>query len=188
MAITPEINLGSGDLYITTFTRTSGVPVIPLDTAIEVAANQVGFIKGGATLEYKPDIYEGKDDSGYVSKRYLVGSEVTFKSGFGEWCINDLGKLMTNAKVTDNTTGLVTLKVGGGIGSQLDEYLIHFVHTNLTTGNKMRVTLVGNQVSGSTLAFKAPKEGEIMLDVEFKALPCDSDKNLVIITEEYETE
>ena len=53
-----KITLGSGNLYYKEFSGS-----IPENSAIETENNRLGYISGGATLEYKPTIYEAKDRS-----------------------------------------------------------------------------------------------------------------------------
>ena len=56
-----RIVLGSGEVYIDEFSGS-----IPQDNAIETAAKRLGYIKGGATLSYKPTTYKAIDDLGRV--------------------------------------------------------------------------------------------------------------------------
>ena len=51
MANTEKIVLGSGKLYVTTFSGT-----LPEDTALETSDNLIGLIQGGATLTYTPTL------------------------------------------------------------------------------------------------------------------------------------
>ncbi len=48
-----KIVLGSGTLYCMDFTGT-----LPKNTAIEVDDNRLGYIQGGASMEYKPTFYK----------------------------------------------------------------------------------------------------------------------------------
>ena len=51
--------LGSGELYITDFVYdVDNMPEIPDDAEIEVPENKIGHIKGGASLEYTPTVYQ----------------------------------------------------------------------------------------------------------------------------------
>lgn len=173
-----QVILGSGDLYIVAFADT-----LPADDVIEVAANQVGHIQGGASLEYKPNEYEVSSDTGEVLKRFVISEEITFKSGVLTWNLETLSKLMANCSFTDDDeNGKRTVKIGGKGARQMSEYVVHFVHTE-ADGNKFKVTLVGTASNGFSLAFAPDKES--VIDAEFKAKGHDADGTQVILTEEY---
>jgi hypothetical protein len=175
-----KIVLGSGELYIDEF-----VDTLPENTAIEVDANRLGYIQGGASLEYKPTFYEAKDDMGKVSKTVMTEEEATLKSGIMTWCGKTLGKLSSTARVTDDTTtGVRTVKIGGVSNDNGKKYVIHFVHKDPVDGNS-RVTIVGQNQAGFTLAFA--KDKETVIDAEFKAQPHDSEGTLIQYTEEIPT-
>ena len=93
-----EMILGSGYLYITEFTT-----AIPADGDFEVAANKLGYIEGGASLEYKPTFYTAKDDLGLVTKTVITDEEVTLKSGICTLNGNTLKKLSATARVTEGS-------------------------------------------------------------------------------------
>ena len=57
------ITLGSGRIYLVTYADT-----MPTVDTICVEENLLGYIKGGAALEYTQETYEEKDDLGFVSK------------------------------------------------------------------------------------------------------------------------
>lgn len=174
-----NVILGSGDLYIVAFTGT-----MPTNTTIEVAANNVGHIQGGASLEYKPNEYEVSSDTGEVLKRFVISEETTFKSGLLTWNLETLSKLMASCEFTDDDeTGLRTVKIGGKGARVMKEYVIHFVHTE-ADGNKFRVSLVGTASNGFSLAFAPDKE--TVIDAEFKAIAHDTNGTQVILTEEYD--
>ena len=61
------ITLGSGKLYIKEF---SGE--IPANTEIEKEENLIGYIQGGAELEYKPEFYTAEDDLGKAKKTIIT--------------------------------------------------------------------------------------------------------------------
>ena len=71
-----EIIIGSGTLYYTEF---SGA--IPADATLEVIANRLGLIKGGASVSYNPTFQEDSDDLGLVKVSTLTKEEVTLKTG-----------------------------------------------------------------------------------------------------------
>jgi len=172
-----KIVLGSGKLYIMEFTGT-----IPDNATLEAEDNLLGLIQGGASLEYKPTYYEAKDDLGLVSKVILTEEEVTFKSGIMTWCGTTLAKLCSTARVTEDTlTGKRTVKIGGLNNQDGKKYVLRFVHEDKVDGD-IRVTIVGNNQAGFTLAFA--KDKETVIDAEFKALPMDNEGTKIIYEEE----
>ena len=85
-----QIVLGSGKLYVMALPADG---VVPESNTIEVEDNRVGYIKGGASLEYKPTELQIADDSGTFIRRYVTSEEVTFKSGILTWNVDVLNKL-----------------------------------------------------------------------------------------------
>lgn len=172
-----RIVLGSGELYIMDFTG-----VIPENSLIEIESNRLGYIQGGASVEYKPTFYEAKDDLGIVSKKIITEEEATLKSGVLTWDLNKLAKLCTTGKVTEDTAGAIrTLKIGGIGNYDGKKYIIHFLHKDVQEGD-MRVTVVGSNEGGLTIAFA--KDKETVIDAEFKAQPADNDGTLIILQED----
>lgn len=170
-----KIVLGSGKLYIMEFTGT-----IPDDTTLEAEDNLLGLIQGGATLEYKPTYYEAKDDLGLVSKTILTEEEVVLRSGIMTWCGKTLAKLCSTARITE-ANGKRTVKIGGVENQDGKKYVLRFVHEDPVDGD-IRVTIVGNNQAGFTLAFA--KDKETVIDAEFKALPMDNEGTKIIYEEE----
>lgn len=170
-----EVILGSGKLYLADFAGGA----IPDDASIEVDANNVGRIKGGASLEYKPTEYEITDDDNNVVKRFITKEEVTFKSGVLTWNLKTMSRLSAGTYTDDTTKFIRTLKIGGK--TSLKSQLARFVHAK-DDGKKLRVTLVATASSGFTLQFNPDKE--TVVDAVLKALSQD-DGTLVIISEEY---
>lgn len=170
-----KIVLGSGKLYCTEFTG-----AMPEDATIETDANLLGSIQGGASLEYKPTFYEAKDDLGKVSKVIITDEEATLKSGIMTWCGNTLKKLCSTARVTE-AAGVRTVKIGGVGNNDGKKYIIHFLHEDPVDGD-IRVTIVGQNQAGFTLAFA--KNKETVIDAQFKALPQDTDGTLILYKEE----
>lgn len=170
------ITLGSGKLYVLEYTGNT----LPEDTTIETEANRLGWIKGGAKLNYSGEFYDAEDDLGMVSKRKLNSESVTLTSGVMTWNGKTLEKLCATASVTE-ASGKRTIKIGGADNGK--QYVIHFVHEDENDGD-VRVTLVGQNTSGFELTFA--KDAETVIDVEFKATKgkIDSNGTLVIITEE----
>lgn len=176
-----KIVLGSGKLYVDAITATGGVYTIPVDTAIETSAKLLGYIQGGATLEYTPTFYTVKDDLGYISRRYLTEESVVFKSGILTWNADVLDKLCSTAQVTTET-GSKTVKIGGIENYDNQMYIIRFVHEDAAEGD-IRVTVVGNNTAGFELQFQPDQE--TVLNAEFECVPgVGSQGVLVVYTEE----
>ena len=175
MAASERIVLGSGKLYCQEYTGT-----MPEDSAIEAAENLLGYISGGASIEYKPTFYACKDDLGVVQKSVLTDEEATLKSGVMTWNASVLQKLCTTGRVTE-AGGIRTLKIGG-VGKQDGKsYVLHFVHEDAE--GDVRLTIVGRNEAGFTLTFA--KDKETIIDAEFKAQPkIDSEGTLIIYKEE----
>lgn len=173
-----SIVLGSGDLYCTEFQGTD--TAIPADDVIETEDNRLGHIKGGAEIEYAPEFYEAKDDMGKVSKVIITEEEATLKSGIMTWCGTTLEKLCQTARVTENE-GKRTVKIGGVGNATGKKYLLRFVHKDEQDGN-IRVTVVGNNQAGFTIAFA--KDSETVIDAEFKAQPMDKEGTLILYEED----
>lgn len=171
-----KIVLGSGKLYLTEW---DGI-TIPADGTIEVEANLLGLISGGATLEYKPSFYEAEDDLGLVKKKILTKEEVTMKSGVMTWCGRTLAKLCSTARTTETGTKR-TIKIGGISNQDGKLYVLRFIHEDDLDGD-IRVTIVGSNEGGFSLAFA--KDKETVIDAEFKAAPSDTEGTLIIYEEE----
>ena len=172
-----RIVLGSGKVYIQEFVVDDGLPE---NMVIETEANLLGFIQGGASLEYTPTFYEAKDDLGLVAKKIITEEEAVFKSGIMTWNLNTLSKLSSTATVTE-AAGVRTLKIGGLGNYDGKQYVIHFVHKDSVDGD-LRVTIVGNNEAGFALAFA--KDKETVVNAEFKAQPHDGDGTLIILQED----
>lgn len=172
-----NIILGSGQLYVAPYEADTGIPA---DETIETDANTMGRIQGGASLEYKPTVYEVVDDTHYVVKRFITSEEVSFKSGVLTWDMTNLERLAGACEMaTDEESGVTTLKIGGRGQNGLTPYIVRFVHQS--SDKKLRVTLVGTAANGFTLAFNPDKE--TVIDAEFKAVSSDDNGTLVIVTE-----
>ena len=171
-----RIILGSGKVYIVAFTDE-----IPEDATIETEDNLLGLIQGGATLEYAPEFYTAEDDYGLAQKTILTKEEVTFKTGIITWCLKTLEKLCSTARVTDDSMKKVrTIKIGGLDHYAEKEWLIRFVQHDAMDGDT-RITIMGSNKSGFSLAFA--KDKETVVDAEFKAKALDNEGTKIIMTE-----
>lgn len=179
-----SIVLGSGDLYCTDFEGTD--KELPTNEEIEKEENRLGHIKGGASIEYKPSFYEAKDDMGKVSKVILTEEEATLKSGIMTWCGTTLEKLCATARVEESKDKKKRIVKIGGVGNATGKkYILHFVHKDDQDGD-IRVTIVGNNQAGFTIAFA--KDSETVIDAEFKAQPQDKEGTLILYEEDMEPE
>lgn len=173
-----KIVLGSGKIYISEFLKT-----IPENETLETEDNLLGLIQGGASLEYKPEFYTAEDDLGLAKKTILTKEEATLKTGIITWCGTTLKKLCSTARVTEEASTR-TVKIGGAGNQDGKSYVIRFLHKDETEGD-LRVTIVGKNQSGFTLAFA--KDKETVLDAEFIAEPHDKDGTLIEYQEEIKT-
>lgn len=169
------ITLGSGYLYITEYTGK-----IPSNEEIEKEENSAGYIQGGASLEYKPEFYTAEDDQGKVKKTIITKEEAKLKSGIMTWNAETLKKLSSTGRVTEKE-GIRIIKIGGIGNNNNTSYVIHFVHKDAVDGD-VRVTVVGKNTAGFTLAFA--KDKETVIDAEFEAVPSDNEGTLIIYQEE----
>lgn len=174
-----KIVLGSGIDYCMEFTGE-----IPADELIETEANRLGAIKGGATLNYKPSTYTEKDDTGKISKTVTTDEEVTYKLGLITFNAKVLDKLASTGTVTEEKVGdkkRRTIKIGGVENDNGKKWLHRFVHKDDVDGD-VRVTIVGTNKSGFSLAFA--KDKGTTLEPEITAEPLDKEGHLIIYTED----
>lgn len=170
-----NITLGSGKIYLQAFA--SEMPTV--DTLC-VEANLLGYIKGGASLEYTEETYEEKDDLGYVTKVITTSEEAILKCGLLTWNGNTLKNLIDRCTVTE-ASGKRTVKIGGADNAQGMNYAICFFHEDKVDGN-LWILIKGRNTAGATLTFAAD-EGTV-IEPEFKALPHDDAGTLVELVEE----
>lgn len=169
------ITLGSGKLYLVAFSDT-----MPTVDTLCVDENLLGYIKGGAALEYTQETYEEKDDLGYVSKIITTSEEALLKCGLITWNGTTLTKLVDRA-TSSEASGKRTTKIGGAGNAQGGYYAICFMHEDKTDGN-LWVLIKGRNTAGFTLTFSA-EEGTLV-EPEFKALPHDDKGTLIELIEE----
>lgn len=169
------ITLGSGKLYLVDYADT-----MPTVDTICVDENILGYIKGGAALEYTQETYEEKDDLGYVSKIITTSEEAILRCGLLTWNGATLAKLIERCQ-TSEASGKRTTKIGGAGNSQGGYYAICFFHEDKTDGN-LWILIKGRNTAGATLTF-AVDEGTVV-EPEFKAMPHDDAGTLVELIEE----
>lgn len=169
------ITLGSGLLYMQTFSES-----MPTVETLCVDDNLLGYIKGGAALEYTQETYEEKDDLGYVSKIITTNEEALLKCGLLTWNGATLAKLIDRCQ-TSEAAGKRTTKIGGAGNAQGGYYAICFFHEDPTDGN-LWILIKGRNTAGATLTF-AVDEGTVV-EPEFKAMPHDDAGTLIELIEE----
>lgn len=169
------ITLGSGKLYMQEFDD-----AMPTVDALCVEENLLGYIKGGASLEYTEETAEEKDDLGYASKVITTTEEALLKCGILTWNGDTLTKLVDRCKVT-TAAGKRTIKIGGAGNAQGKYYAICFAHEDKTDGN-LWVLIKGRNTVGLTLTFAT--DTGTLIEPEFKAMPHDEDGTLIQLIEE----
>lgn len=169
------ITLGSGKIYLTAFSET-----MPTVDTLCVPENLLGYIKGGAALEYTQETYEEKDDLGYVSKIITTNEEAILKCGLLTWNGETLQKLVDRCKSTESA-GKRTTKIGGAGNAQGGYYAICFLHEDKVDGN-VWILIKGRNTAGATLTFS--KDEGTVVEPEFKAMPHDDDGTLIELIEE----
>ena len=172
------VTLGSGKIYLQTFSES-----MPTVDTLCVESNLLGYIKGGASLEYTQETYEEKDDLGYVSKIITTNEEAVLKCGLLTWNGATLKKLLDRCSSTE-ASGKRTTKIGGSGNAQGGYYAICFHHEDKTDGD-LWILIKGRNTAGATLTFAT--DAGTTVEPEFKALPHDSDGTLVELIEEIPT-
>ena len=169
------ITLGSGKIYLQAY-----ADAMPTVEDLCKDENLLGYIKGGASLEYTQETYEEKDDLGYVSKVITTNEEALLKCGLLTWNGATLQKLIDRCTTTE-ASGKRTTKIGGQGNAQGGYYAICFMHEDKTDGN-LWILIKGRNTAGATLTF-ASDTGTV-IEPEFKAMPHDDKGTLIELIEE----
>lgn len=169
------ITLGSGKLYLMAYSD-----AMPTVEDLCKDENILGYIKGGAALEYTQETYEEKDDLGFVSKIITTSEEAILKCGLLTWNGETLTKLIDRCTTSD-ANGKRTTRIGGAGNTQGGYYAICFKHEDQVDGN-LWILIKGRNTAGASLTF-AVDEGT-KLEPEFKAMPHDEAGTLVEMIEE----
>ena len=172
------ITLGSGDLMIKEYTDT-----MPAHTDFKADTDLLGRILGGATLEYKGEWYDAKDDSGKAIKTIITDESAILKSGVMTWNGKTLEKLVSTARVTE-ASGLRTVKIGGVGNHNGKSYALCFHHKDKVDGD-VWIVIRGVNKAGFSLAFA--KDKETVIDAEFMCLPQDDEGTLIQYVEQIAT-
>lgn len=170
-----NITLGSGKIYVAEYSES-----MPTVDTLCAEGNLLGWIKGGASLEYTQETYEEKDDLGMVSKIITTSEEAILKCGLLTWNGETLTKLVDRG-TTSEAAGKRTTKIGGAGNANNKNYAICFFHEDEVDGN-LWVLIKGKNTAGFTLTF-AVDEGTVV-EPEFKAMPHDDKGTLIELIEE----
>ena len=170
-----NITLGSGKLYVAEYDES-----MPTVDTLCVDDNLLGWIKGGASLEYTQETYEEKDDLGMVSKIITTSEEALLKCGLLTWNGETLTKLVDRG-TSSTVSGQRVTKIGGAGNGNAKNYAICFLHEDAEGGN-LWVLIKGKNTAGFTLTF-AVDEGTVV-EPEFKAMPHDDNGTLIELIEE----
>lgn len=169
------ITLGSGKIYLKAF-----ADAMPTVDELCVDDNLLGYVKGGAALEYTEETYEEKDDLGFVSKIITTNEEALLKCGLLTWNGETLAKLVDRCQTTTSEGKRIT-KIGGAGNTQGGYYAICFAYEDTKDGNAW-VLIKGRNTAGVTLTFAA--DAGTIIEPEFKALPHDDAGTLIEFIEE----
>lgn len=183
-----KVTLGSGKLYMAEFTSEFEDRFADILKTLMTPQNHAGWIKGGASIEYKPTMTQEKDDLGHIVKEILTDEEATFKSGLFTWNAETLKKLTATAEITTERDGDKTfrrLKIGGTANDDGKQYAILFVHEDPVEGN-CYLLIVGRNAAGFTITFAA--DSATVIDAEFKCKPHDERGTLIEFIEETDEE
>lgn len=176
-----NITLGSGHVYLAAYSDTVPTTIDAVKTYC-IEDNRLGYIKGGASIEYSEETTEEKDDFGIVRKVITTDETAVMKMGLITWNGTTLQKLIDRCKVTENAEkGIRITKIGGIGNAQGGYYVVIFHHVDKTDGD-VWVVIVGRNTAGATLSF-APDSGTLV-EPEFTAIPQDEDGTLILMFEE----
>ena len=170
-----SITIGSCKVYLQVVEDT-----MPSKDDLFKEENRVGYIKGGAALEYTQETYEEKDDLGYVSKLITVSEEALVKLGLITWNGVTLQQLIDRCTVEEGD-GVRTVKIGGAGNAQGKHYALGLHHEDKEDGD-LWIIIKGRNTAGVTLTLAT--DSGTLIEPEFKAMPHDDAGTLVELIEE----
>lgn len=178
-----KVTMGSGEIFIDEFT--GKIPALEeLLEQMQKEEKRAGWIKGGASIEYKPTMTNEKDDMGHIVKEVLTDEEAVFKTGLFTWNGETLQKLCATARVEKSGKYRI-LKVGGVKNDDGKQYVILFVHKDPVEGNCYLV-IVGRNTAGFTIKYAT--DSATVIDAEFNCKPQDEEGTLIQFVEEIDEE
>lgn len=172
------IVLGSGKIYFGAYDGTK--PSVDAVKALCTAENELGAVKGGATLEYKETHYQAKDDSGRYEKDILTEDEASLKCGLITFSGDLFKKIVSTAKSTEENGYRIT-DIGGTENYADKSCILVFHHEDKQDGD-IFVAIRGVNQAGFSLAFAKDKESTV--EPEFKCKPMGNDGVLIRYIEE----
>lgn len=175
---TDTITLGSGKIYFGAYDET--LPSVEDIKALCTDENELGAVKGGATLEYKETHYTAKDDSGRYEKEILTEDEASLKCGLITFNGKTFDRVVSTAKSTEENGYRIT-DIGGSENYKDKSCVLVFCHEDKKDGN-IYVVIRGVNQAGFSLAFTKDKESTI--EPEFKCRPMGSSGVLIRYIEE----
>lgn len=176
------IILGSGNLYFAEFNTATGMPTRANLCKDE---NRLGYIKGGASLEYSAESTVVSDDLQKVSKTRISSAEATFKSGILTWNGIVLATICATATVDETTeSGYRHVKIGGAGSDNGKSYALCFHHEDPEDGD---IWLVMRAKGTGSFELNFAQDDGSVLDAEFTCLSQDANGTLVDYVEEIGT-
>lgn len=173
------ITLGSGIPYMVE--NTDAIPEDPATVCTE--QNRLGYVQGGASIEYTEETHVEKDDLGYVYKEITTDEEALLKLGLLTWNGESLTKLIDRSK-TEEKSGYRVTKIGGAGNAKGKYYVVVFHQPDKVDGD-LYVMIVGRNSAGASIAFA--KDAGSKVEPEFRAIPHDTDGTLIRIYEKLPT-
>lgn len=156
-----EIILGAGEVFMYEFDGSA----LPEDAEIETTEHNVGHCSGGFSIDYKPEKYDVKNQYGTIVRSYIIGEEITAKTGILSWYLKNLALLSTAAFSEDKADKKRKL-VFGGKNPKLKTVLFRFVHEK-ENGKKLRFTMIGQGGAGFAVEFTTK---ELSVDAQITAV------------------
>ena len=170
------ITIGSCKVYLSEYDGST----VPSTATICVDANRIGYVKGGASVEYTQETLTESDDLGYAKKTITTSEEVKVKFGLVTWNGNTLYTIVDRSSVTE-ANGIRTLKIGGAGNAKDKKYVLCLHHEDNTDGD-LWVMIVGTNTAGATITLAVDKG--TVIEPEFTAIPQDSSGTLLQLIEE----
>lgn len=176
-----EIILGAGEVYMYEYDGAE----IPDDKVIETDDHNVGHCNSGFSIDYKPELYDVKNQYGKLVRRFTIAEDITVKTGIISWSLEKL-KMLSTAKLELDSAKKTRKLIFGGKNS-LKTVLVRFVHEK-ENGKKLRFTTIAQGGNGFSLEFT---NQELTINAELSAI--EKKKNWLaefeeeLTDEEYET-
>lgn len=156
-----DIIMGAGEVFMMVFEGGE----IPPHEEIETLSNNVGHCQGGFSIDYKPEKYNVKNQYNKIVRSFIVGEEITTKTGILTWDLKRL-EMLSTAKYTIDAVKKIRKLVFGG-NNPLATVLVRFVHTK-ENGKKLRWTTIAQGGNGFALEFSGEKE--LTIDAELASI------------------